>query len=61
MDYDSCKFYEFLQKHPGLSQKIASQEKYDFKNTQANVEKIPGAMSIDTEYYHLFTIFMCFY
>lgn len=48
IDYDCCEFYEFLQKQPGLLKKIASQEKYDFKNTQANVEKSPGAMSVDT-------------
>lgn len=44
----TSKFYEFIQKQPGLLQKIVSQEKYDFKNTQVNVEKSPGAMSIDT-------------
>ena len=49
MNYDCCEFYEFLQKHTGILQKIASKEKYDFKNTQSNVEKSPGAMSIDTD------------
>lgn len=48
MENDCAEFYEFLKKKPDLFQKISCQETYEFKKPKENVDKSPGAMSIDT-------------
>lgn len=45
----AVNFMNFWKKKPNLLQKIASQEKYDFKKPkEVDTSKSPGAMSIDT-------------
>lgn len=48
LDYDCIEFHKFLKTQPELLKQISSMEKYDFEVPE-NVQKNPGAMSIDDE------------
>lgn len=47
LDYECCEFYNFLRNQQALLRKIASQEKYDFKQPNPVDAASPGAMSVD--------------
>lgn len=47
LEYDCIGFYNFLRTQPTLLRKIASQEKYDFKQLELVDKPSPGAMSVD--------------
>lgn len=47
VEYTCMDFYNFIKTQPQLLRKIGSQEKYDFK--QPNAERGPGAMSVDMD------------
>ena len=48
MEYTCTEFYRYIKTRPDILRKIASQEKYDFKNPkQKTNETSPGAMSVD--------------
>lgn len=51
LEYDCINFYNFLKTQPELLRKIASQDKYDFKQPKSDDASSPGAMSVDAATY----------